>query len=148
MFICLLILFMYTEPCCHRNNSNNMLLLQNLQETYVFLCVTTTVISFRYGQESSIPLFMASAFSNNLLWTRTSKLRVLGWITYAIIKKRLGPTSTKDWLIACMLVRGELKWLESVRWCLRRLLEARGTWGVSTWIPWHWCEGLGNQTSY
>jgi uncharacterized protein (DUF2164 family) len=35
---------------------------------------------------------MASAFSNYLQWTHTSKLRVLDWITYAIIKRRLGPT--------------------------------------------------------
>jgi hypothetical protein len=81
----------------------------------VFLCVTTIAISSRYGQESLIPYFMASVFSNSLRLTRTSKLRVLDWITYVIIKRRLGPTSNKDWLIACVLVRVDQKMLESER---------------------------------
>ena len=91
---------------------------------------------------------MASVFSNSLRLIRTSKLRVLDWITYAIIKRRLGLTSTKDWLIACMLVRVEQKLLESERWCLYHLLEAHVTWGIGTWTPWLWCRGLVNQTSF
>jgi hypothetical protein len=58
---------------------------------------------------------MASIFSNSLQLTRTSKLKVLDWITYAIIRRRLGLTSTKDWLIACMPVRVDQKLLESER---------------------------------
>ena len=95
-----------------RNTSNTIVFL-TLWEIYVFLCVTTTATSYRYGQESLIPYFMASVFSNSLWLTRTSKLRVLDWITYTIIKQRLGPTSTKDWLIAYMSVKVEQKLLEN-----------------------------------
>ena len=89
--------------------------LQTLREIYVFLCMITTTTSSRYGQESLIAYFMASVFSNSLRWTRISKLRVLDWITYTIAKQILGPTSTKDWLIACILVMEDQKLLESGR---------------------------------
>ena len=58
---------------------------------------------------------MANVFFNSLRLTHTSKLRVLDWITYAIIKRRLGLTSTKDWLIAFMWVRVDQKLLENER---------------------------------
>jgi hypothetical protein len=60
-------------------------------------------------------LYGKCLFQQFVVDTYTSKLRVLDWITYAIIKQRLGLTSTKDWLIVCMLVREDPKWDEITR---------------------------------